>query len=115
MKVFISQPMNGRSDEEILKERELIVSQYEENYNTKVEVIDSFNKSPEDQIKGRVWMLGNSISMMYDADLIIFAPNYESAKGCIVEEYVTKLYGLKHMYYLPVSKKFCYGCPISFE
>lgn len=115
MKVFISQPMNGRSDEEILKERELIVSQYEENYSTKVEVIDSFGKCPEDQIKGRVYMLGNSISMMHDADLIIFAPNYESAKGCIVEEHVAKLYGFKHMYYLPVSKKFCYGCPALFE
>lgn len=115
MKVFISQPMNGRSDEEILKERELIISKYEEIYNTKVEVIDSFNKSPEDQIKGRVWMLGNSISMMHNADLIIFAPNYESGRGCMVEEYVAKLYGLKHMYYLPVSKKFCYGCPALFE
>lgn len=115
MKVFISQPMNGRSDEEILKERELIVSQYEENYRTKVEVIDSFNKNPEDQTKGRVWMLGDSIRMMYNADLIIFAPNYEFAKGCVVEEYVTKLYGLKHMYYLPVSKKFCYGCPVAFD
>lgn len=111
MKVFISQPMNGRSDEEILKEREFIVSEYEETYGVDVEVIDSFTKSEDDLSKGRIWMLGGSIQLMCDADLVIFAPYYGSAKGCLVEEMVAKQYGLKHMYYLPVSGKFVYGCP----
>lgn len=115
MKVFISQPMNGRSDEEILKERREMVEAYEEIYGVDVDVIDSFTKSSEDLSKGRIWMLGGSIQLMYDADVILFAPKYGFAKGCIVEETVAKQYGLKHMYYLPTSRKFVYGCPRSID
>jgi hypothetical protein len=110
MKVFISQPMNGRSDEEILNERREIVEIYEEIHGETLEVIDSFIKSPEDIAKGRIWMLGGSIQLMKDAELVIFAPGYNMARGCIVEEAVCKQYGLKHMYFLSKSKKFIWGC-----
>lgn len=99
MKVFISQPMNRRSDEEILKERGLIAKTFEYGMGSPVEVIDSFSKSPDDISKGRVWMLGTSIALMHDADYVIFAPGWKNAKGCVVEEKVAELYGLKRVYY----------------
>lgn len=41
-KLFISQPMRGKSDEEILKEREKAIKSAEKQMDEPVEVIDSF-------------------------------------------------------------------------
>lgn len=41
MRVFISQPMNGRSDEEILKERDDAIAFIQSKYDN-VEIVDSF-------------------------------------------------------------------------
>ena len=112
MKMFISQPMHGRTDEDILKERQEITSAFQNKYGVTVEVIDTFTKSHEDQIKGRIWMLGGSIQLMYDADVVVFAPGFRKAKGCLIEEKVAKLYGIKRQYYLQSVKSFIYGCPV---
>jgi hypothetical protein len=99
MKVFISQPMNGRSDEEILKERENIKQCLEKKFKEPIEVIDSFTKSPDLVKSGRIAMLGHSISLMHDADLVVFTPGWTSARGCRVAYTVAFEYGLK-MYYM---------------
>lgn len=44
-KLFISQPMRGKSDEEILKEREKAIKSAEKQMDEPVEVIDSFFQS----------------------------------------------------------------------
>lgn len=41
-KLFISQPMNGKTNTEILEEREKAIKSAERNLEEKVEVIDSF-------------------------------------------------------------------------
>lgn len=43
-KLFISQPMRGKSDEEILKEREKAIKSAEKQMDEPVEVIDSFSR-----------------------------------------------------------------------
>lgn len=98
MKVFISQPMNGRSDEEIHEERETIKQCLEKRFKEPIEVIDSFTKSPDLVKSGRIAMLGHSISLMCDADLVVFAPDWISARGCRVEYSVAFEYGLKTCY-----------------
>lgn len=40
-KLFISQPMRGRSDEEILNEREMLIAKAKERFG-EVEILDSF-------------------------------------------------------------------------
>ena len=48
-KLFISQPMNGKSDEEILKEREIAIEEARKFLKEDVEVIDTFYTDlPED-------------------------------------------------------------------
>ena len=48
-KLFISQPMRDKTDEEILAEREKAVKVAKEMLNEEVEVIDSFfQKAPHD-------------------------------------------------------------------
>lgn len=99
MKVFISQPMAGLSDEEILKKREfninMIKMQLPEYAN--VEFIDSFTK-PEDIVENRVKMLGHSIMMLADADVCIFLPGWMDSPGCLTEFDVCKRYNIKSVF-----------------
>ena len=93
LRVFISQPMNGRSEEEILEERIKIwryineINPYKKTW--RLRLIDSYTKPvlnakwPEKA--KRLWCLGNSIQRMGFADLVVFAEGYKTAAGCIVE------------------------------
>lgn len=42
MKLFISQPMCGKTNEEIIEERERIKKECQKHYDANVDVIDSF-------------------------------------------------------------------------
>ena len=61
-KLFISQPMKGKTDEEILKEREKAIASAKRNFaeNEEVEVIDSFFQSAPADARP-LWFLGKSL------------------------------------------------------
>ena len=42
MKIFISQPMRGKTAEEIITERERLIGKAREHYGADIEVIDSY-------------------------------------------------------------------------
>lgn len=89
MKIFISQPMNGYSREEILEERERIKQMFSGN-----EFIDSFIEDvPEMEGNTRIWCLGESIKKMADADLVV-VPSVYGVAGCDVELNVAIGYGI---------------------
>ena len=96
MKVFISQPMNGKSNEEIEAIREDIVNDFKEIYKEKVVILDSFFKNAPHDAKP-VWFLGKSLEIMSEADVVYFAKGWENARGCRIEHTVAKEYGLKIM------------------
>ena len=74
-KLFISQPMRGKTDEEILKERKEAIEAAERILGEEVEVIDSFfEKAPVDAKP--LWFLGKSIELLSDADIVFFANTY---------------------------------------
>lgn len=61
LKLFISQPMKGKTDEEILQERERIISMVRAQYGS-VQVIDSFVKEdPPKEVNAPLWFLARSI------------------------------------------------------
>lgn len=94
MKIFISQPMNGKTDEEILKEREQIIAYAKERYGENIEIIDSFFKgAPHDA--SPLWFLGESIKKLSEADAVYFSKDWESARGCIIEHSCAIEYGLE--------------------
>ena len=100
MKVFISQPMNGVAEEEVLATRQGIFEAFTKlvKSDDPVELIDSYHKTNIPENAGRLWFLGNSISLMDQADIVIFAPGWSEAKGCALEFSVTCAYdkeGLK--------------------
>lgn len=60
-KLFISQPMSGKADEEILAERKVAIKAAEELLREPVEVIDSFFQSGPVGAKP-LWFIGKSWS-----------------------------------------------------
>lgn len=92
-KLFISQPMNGKTDEEILATREEAIKKAEELLGESVEVIDSFFQSAPHDAKP-LWFLGKSIELLSTADVVYFAKGWERARGCKIEYECAKEYGL---------------------
>ena len=70
MKLFISQPMAGKTDKEILDERERVLCNVKELFPDKeIEVIDSFfQNAPADARP--LWFLGKSLELLSTADII---------------------------------------------
>lgn len=92
MKYFISQPMNGKSNEYIKEEREAIINKILSE-DKDAEFIDSFfQEVPHDA--NPVWFLGKSIQMLSEADIAVFAQGWEKARGCCLEHNVCVSYGI---------------------
>lgn len=96
MKVFISQPMNGKTNEEIQQERERAIADLEARRGDKLEVIDSFfEDAPHDATP--LWCLGKSIQLLGEADLCVFVGDWQKYRGCKIEYAVAKAYGIQTM------------------
>ena len=94
MKIFISQPMTGRSKEEILMERQAITNIVKRMYGNDTEIIDSYEESDDNPVK----LLGRAIEKLADADLMVIAPGAENSRGCFVEQTCCEEYMISHMF-----------------
>lgn len=93
-KLFISQPMRGKTDEEILAERKKAIESAERNLGEQVEVIDSFfQNAPADARP--LWFLGKSLELLSTADIAYFAKGWEDARGCRIENQCAIEYGIE--------------------
>lgn len=95
IKVFISQPMGGRSDEDIIAERDKLMHYVSQIYRD-WEVIE-LNSYYHTDIKSKnepLKMLGMSIELLADADVAIFADGWSLARGCKIEHTCAKEYGV---------------------
>lgn len=92
MKFMISQPMAGKTIEQIRADREGAVRLLE---NEGYEVVDSViaRKPPEDA-KDALWYLGESLKVMATCDAVFFMPGWEKARGCRIEHAAADAYGL---------------------
>lgn len=92
-KLFISQPMNGKTDDEILAERSNAIQAAKDSVNDEIEVIDSFFQgAPADATP--LWYLGESLKLLATADVAYFAPGWDEARGCKIENTCAKEYGI---------------------
>ena len=92
-KLFISQPMRGKTDEEILAVREKAIASAERFLGEKVEVIDSFFQNAPADAKP-LWYLGKSLELLATADVAYFAKGWETARGCRIENTCAVEYGI---------------------
>lgn len=93
-KLFISQPMKDKTDEEIKSERAEIVKRVTEKFG-KVEVIDSFieENEPENTNSG-LWYLGKSLELLATADCAYFVEGWKDYRGCKIEHECAVQYGI---------------------
>lgn len=90
MKLMISQPMKGKTNEQIREERaELIQKLKAEGY----EVVDTvFENAPADEDIA-IYMLSQSIRYIGKVDGVVFMPGWTQARGCKIEYQVAQEYG----------------------
>lgn len=96
VKVFISQPMKDKTDEEIKKERERAIEEVKKEFNDEVEIIDSFFEGAPHDAKP-LWFLGESFKKLSDADVAYFCKGFENYRGCMMEFQAASQYGVKVM------------------
>lgn len=92
-KLFISQPMKGKTNVEIKKEREEAIRCAKEMMNDEVEVIDSFFENAPAEEKP-LWYLGESLKLLSTADVAFFATGWKNARGCKIEHTCAQQYGI---------------------
>ena len=96
-KVFISLPMRDRSVDEIRERMNYILEKARERLKDDLELIDTVNTDPQPiESKHGCYYLGRSISMMSNADFVIFDHDWRTAKGCRIERWVCSFYGIPY-------------------
>lgn len=90
MKIFISQPMNGLSEEEIRHNRMKAVKKIKSLYGDDAEIIDSYIDGGGTPL----WCLGKSIELLSTVDVAYFLKGWNTARGCRIEYMCADNYGI---------------------
>ena len=90
-KLFISQPMNGLSNEDIEKERARILEVVKKKEGANIELIDSFFKDAPHDARP-LWFLGKSFELLSTADIVYFGGDWKNKRGCKLEYEAAKQY-----------------------
>lgn len=98
MKVFISQPMRDKTDEQIKAERESVAELMKATYGDNVEIIDSFFETAPPDAKP-LWFLGKSLELLSYADVAYFCVDWEQYRGCKMEHEACLEYGIPVRHY----------------
>lgn len=100
MKVMISQPMRGKTEEQIKAEREKIVKRLRERG---YEVVDTiFTEEPPKDCDTAIYYLAKSIEVIGKIDGVVFMKGWEKARGCKIEHNVAVEYG-KQVFYATIK------------
>ena len=97
-KVFISQPMKGKTDEQIKDERDRAFEIIRKAYPNS-ELIDSLIQEDLDEKHPGLKCLSKSIEMLDDAAGAWFLEGWQDARGCRIEHACCIAYGIP-VYYL---------------
>ena len=91
--LFISQPMSGLTNEEILNVRQKATQFISDKYpDNEILVLPSYKEQPDNTYNATsaVDLLGNAISLMSKANIIYFVPGWKKSKGCQIENEVAR-------------------------
>lgn len=103
MKVFISQPMKGRSEADIRDVRNMAATMADifcAEFEEETEILDSYISNVPKGGTMPLRFLARSLDLLAQADVVIFTPGWESARGCRIEELCAKEYGIKYLLYM---------------
>ena len=91
MKIMISQPMRGKTNEQIRQEREELVKKLEMQGHKVVDTI--FTEEMPIECDMAMYLLAKSIEVMSKVDAVIFMRGWKDARGCKIEHQVAVDYG----------------------
>ena len=95
IKVFISQPMRDKTNEQIEVERQRAIEAIKKEYfNDEVELIDSFFKNAPHDARP-LWFLGKSFELLSTADVAYFIKGWDKYRGCKMEHTAALEYGIR--------------------
>lgn len=102
-RVMISQPMNGKSDEEILATRSKAVEYLEsQGYEVLNTLFTDTDKSMEDRgvVHKGLYFLARSLEVMSKCDAVYLCEGSLSAnaRGCSIENIAASVYGVEILY-----------------
>ena len=98
-KVFVSQPMKGKTKEKILEEREKIKNTLDGYFRgIPYTIIDSVLTPPKNTTNEALWCLGRSLQLLSEPDVAIFAEGWELARGCWLEHESCLRYSIPTLY-----------------
>ena len=96
MKVMISQPMNGKTEEQIKEERKELIKAIETNGD---EVIDTiFTEEAPKDCDTAIYYLSKSIEAIGKVDRVVFMEGWEKTRGCVIEHLVAVKYDKEIIY-----------------
>ena len=93
-KLFISQPMCDKTDDEIKAVRRQAIEEAKKELGEDVEVIDSFFEGAPHDAKP-MWFLSKSLELLANADIVYFAEGWKDYRGCKIENMCAHAYGYK--------------------
>ena len=94
IKVFISQPMRNKTNEQIEAERERAIKEIKQrHHDDEVVIIDSFFKDAPHEAKP-LWFLGKSFELLSTADVAYFVKGWNEYRGCKMEHTAATEYGI---------------------
>ena len=100
IRVFISQPMSGRTVQEIKDERASALAELSRSAKFKDAILIEINSFNENALNNSnpVTELGKCVSLMADADVVVFCNGWVDSKDCNVEHEVANQYGIPCVY-----------------
>ena len=91
MKIMISQPMRGKTTEQIKAERETLIKELELQGHKVIDTIFA-EETPKD-CDVAIYYLSKSIEAIGKVDGVVFMKDWEGARGCRIEYKVATNYG----------------------
>lgn len=92
MRVMISQPMRGKSTEQIKAERAELIAKLEAAGHEVVDTI--FNDIVPIEARPAVWHLGKALMELSQCGALVVMPGWIEADGCVVEFTAASRYGI---------------------
>ena len=99
-KAMISQPMAGKTPDEIVEVRDKAIKYLEKSG---FEVVDTYFPNDSkyltvDILSKPLFCLGKSLMYMSYCDAVYFCKGWDKTRGCILEHKAAEAYGLERMY-----------------
>ena len=104
MKAMLSQPMNGKTEEEIVATRNRAISFLQEKGYEIVNTLFTDEWYSNESMKNRgvvqipLCFLAKSLEKMSLCHVVFFCKGWEDARGCRIEHEAAKAYGLEIIY-----------------